>query len=819
MDFLRKRWISGISAILVMLLAISVMTGWTFDIPNLRTLLPGMPAMAPLTATMVILLAVSLFLMWIAYTRQLTSRALRNTVCILLLIPLGVGIFNLLGFIFSFETGLNYLLFFDKVVNEKSLSFSGKLSVQTSTSTIFLAMSMLILLFDLSKFRRAFWFFQISLLLTMFICLIALVGYLNDITATGSSRLIGLSLPAAISFLLLAVGTLFFQIERGIVQKLSARDSGGLFLRWYVTFSVFFPILSSVLINSGGEAGLYPEAFGNTISVILTIISLLALGAFMSVGIRNLELQRLAIQRSKADAALRESEESLKETKEHLEFALAASNMGTWENDLQKSFSKVNDTTARLLGYEPEEYQASLNAFLQVVHPDDLPVYLESRSAAIDQRADLNVELRCVMKNGAIRWVRVKGRAKYDRSGNPLRLTGTIVDITPEKRYQTELERALSEAESASRLKSSFLANMSHEIRTPLGAILGFTELLEDPNLSAQDRAHYLEVVQRNGYTLSHLINDILDLSKVESNHLDIETLRVSLRSIVEEVISLLEVRAREQKIYLNVEYIDSPPDAILTDPVRVKQVLMNLVGNALKFTNEGGVTLTVTANRDKLRFAIQDTGIGIDDSQKDKLFKPFTQADSSTTRIFGGTGLGLALSIRLAELLGGGIELVRSVPGQGSLFCFTIKLVSLQPLPEPAVRSSSEPAIQHLKGLRLLICEDSTDNQKLVQLMLQKEGAEMTMASNGQEGYEKAVTQDFDLILMDIQMPVMDGYEATQKLRGGGYKKPIVALTAHAMSDEHLRCLEAGCNDYLTKPIDRKKLIESILKYTGREA
>ena len=395
----------------------------------------------------------------------------------------------------------------------------------------------------------------------------------------------------------------------------------------------------------------------------------------------------------------------------------------------------------------------------------------------------------------------------------------SYLDITFEKNHQEQLEAALKEAESASSLKSTFLANMSHEIRTPLGAILGFADVLNDAGLTEEERSKYAQIIRRNGETLSHILNDILDLSKVESGHLNVERIGFSLRSLVNEVVSLLEVRAKEKELQLHVDIDPNLRDHITSDPLRLKQILMNLVGNAIKFTSQGSVTISVTSGADEsIRFAIADTGVGIDKEKQSKLFQAFSQADSSITRLFGGTGLGLVLSQKLAELLGGGIELTRSELRVGSTFTLTIhefKGGVTKALDKINIRKTEAVASHPLQGKIVLLTEDSPDIQKLLTLILQKEGAEVDLAINGVDCLQKYNTKKYDVILMDIQMPIMDGYTAARKLREEGFTRPIIALTAHAMSDEYQRCIQAGCDGYLSKPVQRQKLVDMILEYT----
>jgi signal transduction histidine kinase/CheY-like chemotaxis protein/HPt (histidine-containing phosphotransfer) domain-containing protein len=396
------------------------------------------------------------------------------------------------------------------------------------------------------------------------------------------------------------------------------------------------------------------------------------------------------------------------------------------------------------------------------------------------------------------------------------------------QRLAVELRAAKEEAEAATIAKSRFLAHMSHEIRTPLTALLGFTDLLIEGELDEATRRDYNLVVRRNGEHLLSLINNILDLSKIEAGELLIERMDFSLPQIIADVVSLMRVRATNKALDFDVRLLSPIPARVETDPTRLRQILLNLLSNAIKFTHQGSVQLTVrylARPVPMLLFDVVDTGIGMNAEQLERLFQPFQQADASMSRRFGGSGLGLAICKLLAEALGGDI-VAQGSPGEGSTF--TLSLVvgvrdgvpTVRSLAERNEPTESEQEVGRLSG-RVLLAEDGPDNQMLISTVLRARGLSVTVAENGRVAMETALAaaahhRPFDVILMDMQMPEMDGYAATDALRKAGYRHPILALTAHAMAGERERCIEVGCDEYLSKPIDRRALVAAIAHYLG---
>lgn len=398
-----------------------------------------------------------------------------------------------------------------------------------------------------------------------------------------------------------------------------------------------------------------------------------------------------------------------------------------------------------------------------------------------------------------------------------------ITNITERKLYENNLKTAKKEAESANSAKSQFLANMSHEIRTPLNAIMGLSELLLTENPDGPERASWLKKIVHNSEHLKKVIDEILDLSKIEAGKLQIEVARFPISQTMAQVKSILSPLAAEKNLDITFNVKGEIPEFVHSDSSKLQHILLNLIGNAIKFSTTGPITVEAAMENDKFVFSITDHGIGMTADQAKHLFEPFTQVDNSMTRRFGGTGLGLALAKQLALALGGDVTLSASQPGVGSTFKASFeagnisqvaKISKFNLVSDPHENIDSSMSNLGLNDLNVLLVEDSIDNQIFIHSLLERQGVHVDLASDGKEGIEKALAGNYDLILMDVQMPVMDGYNATSHLRHAGYKKPIIAFTAHAFQDEKDRCLEIGFDDFLSKPIRKNELLSCVSKY-----
>jgi PAS domain S-box-containing protein len=499
----------------------------------------------------------------------------------------------------------------------------------------------------------------------------------------------------------------------------------------------------------------------------------------------------------------------------------------------------VNNAACHSLGYSPVEL---LEMTLHDVDPDFPSAAWAPLWQELFQKRWLRFEARHQAKDG--RRIPVEVTLNYVEFEGQQCASVLARDITERMRATEDVRRytdalatanqALEEsaqaAEAANRAKSEFLANMSHEIRTPITAILGYADLLMEERLPPQT-LEQLAAVKRNSEHLLSVINGVLDISKIEAGKLVVECLPCSLGELLQEIKTVMQARADAKGLRLKVTLEGLIPESLRTDPTRLRQILLNLVGNAVKFTEHGSVQIIARLVREgspRVEIDIVDTGIGMTPEQIARVFEPFTQADSSTTRKFGGTGLGLTISKRLAETLGGDVVIASSQPGVGTRFRFTLPSGPLEgvrlvnQLPSPTVGETKPPPVAGSSTrlqCRILLAEDGPDNQRLIALILKKAGAEVVVAENGQVAVELATAardqgMPFDVILMDMQMPILDGYDATRRLRDQGYTGAILALTAHAMSDDRQRCLDTGCNDYISKPIDRAILLATIRQH-----
>ena len=507
-----------------------------------------------------------------------------------------------------------------------------------------------------------------------------------------------------------------------------------------------------------------------------------------------------AIERVRAKARLRENEERIK-------LAERAASLGIWDLDLATQTVTLSEEMASQLGLARATTRTGLHDVGALMHPDDWSVLSTLLTATIQTGAPFHGEFRVPQGDGTHRSFRTQGRLDNE-AGQPTRLSAASIEVTREKEIVAELQRAMH-------AKSNFLANMSHEIRTPMNGLLGTVELLLDTGITIEQREH-VDTIRSCGETLLGLVNDILDLSKIEAGKLSLERIPFSLEGLVNEAFALVSPLAAQRDLALVREIEQGVPAAVVGDPQRLRQVLLNLLSNAVKFTERGSVKVSLSSRPAEgesvtVTVSVSDTGVGMPADVQERIFEPFTQADSSTTRRFGGTGLGLAICRRLITAMGGTLSL-ESSPGHGSTFCASVPLVMADESELPAPLGTDR-IHRSDRQLAILLAEDNRLNRKVAVALLQKMGHRVDVAENGARAVEAVEQGHYDLVLMDCEMPVMDGYDATRAIRAlpRHAAVPIVAMTAYAMAEDRQRCLDAGMNEYVSKPISVERLRQAI--------
>ncbi len=576
------------------------------------------------------------------------------------------------------------------------------------------------------------------------------------------------------------------------------------------------------------------------VTAIISWTTVIALGSVIpkvihlpSLAANNERLEREIAERLKTETDLRAAQKELAQQKRELELIYEAAPVGMSLIDLQYRFLRVNQTFTQINGQSKEAHLGRrIDELLPGICDQLLPIY-----ASVFETAQPVVDIEIVGEMRAS-----GGTRTWLSSYFPLGLDGTksdetvsavsaiFQDITDRKTQEQRLIQSERAALAANQSKSEFLANMSHEIRTPMAAILGYADVLLG-HLNDPDNRNCVLIIKRNGKYLLELINDILDLSRIEANKLEIDFEACDLHQLVADIRSLMHVRASEKNLTLEIRFDTPVPPTITTDAIRLRQILINLLGNAIKFTESGSVILSVGLvpyefNDGRIEFAVIDTGIGISPEQQTRLFKPFSQGDTSVTRRYGGSGLGLAISERLTNLLGGKLT-VQSELGNGSTFRVQLPVgdIDATKLVQPVMDEELPERLEVVTEARQLACrvlvvDDRRDVRHISQHFLEKAGATVATAENGEQAIESATSaqdagQPFDVIVMDMQMPKVDGLQATAHLRSAGIDWPIIALTADAMKGDRERCLSGGCDDYLSKPIDHAALVEMVGHYS----
>jgi PAS domain S-box-containing protein len=507
----------------------------------------------------------------------------------------------------------------------------------------------------------------------------------------------------------------------------------------------------------------------------------------------------------------------LRETEERWQLAIASTEAGVWDWNVRTGELFYSGRWRALFGYEHRETPRTPREVLDLVHPDDRArVRRETQRLLRRKSALFRCEYRMRRADGIYLWILAHAKAQFDAKGRATRMIGTLSDISERKRVEAQVVEAKEAAERANQAKSDFLAMMSHEIRTPLNGVLGFADLLAETALASRQR-EFVQVIRQSGANLLHVLNDILDYSKIESGKLALDAQPAALRELLAAAVETFRASANAKQIELVCEMDAALPEVVLVDAVRLRQVLTNLVSNAVKFTERGCVSLRATVeglvdDHVEAVFFVADTGIGIPAEAAARLFEPFEQLDGSMARRFGGTGLGLAIVRRLVGMMNGRI-LLESEHGRGSTFTVSLRLPVISATADSLVSAPAVKPTRASQALSILIVEDNAVNRRLVRLMLERLGYAPDEAPDGPAAVENAGRRAYDVVLMDIQMPGMDGYEAAKKIRELRPRAQIVALTAHALPGDRARSSAEGMRAHLAKPVRSDELHSVLLE------
>lgn len=642
--------------------------------------------------------------------------------------------------------------------------------------------------------------------IVFFISLISLIGYIFQADSLYQvENALRLTENTAISGFLISFAGLFIYPQNKYISMLQSEGAAGSFARRISLASLVLPVLF-------GRLGVFFYYSGVDTTTTYASVAISSFVTLIMITWKSATAFEL-VNRDRIGS----EQEKLKSTAQ-IESLLSSSPFGLAFFSAEGELIRANQIFRKYLRIDLDETNIHrLSNFRKLIHfGSDLSFTDFIKTTGHGKSFELKLDI-----DGTDHFISLNLFPVETKSQEFLGLGISFLDITDLKRIESELIAARDIAEVSSRSKSFFLANMSHEIRTPIGIIMGFVDILNSTTLSEEEKKHNMAIIKRNCRQLLNIIDDILDISKVEAGQIKIRKEFIQTVELLQDLKSILKLKAENKNIEIVVNASSKLPSNFFSDSTRLRQIILNICGNAIKFTKEGKVSIECYFKENKIYFRITDTGLGIESDQLNKLFKPFSQVDSSDTREFGGTGLGLALSQKLARALGGDLILEKTVIRKGSTFLISVdtgqieekdlivsNLEDNEPQKKP-IEFTQVP--ESLKNKSILLVDDSPDNRLLISFMLKKMGLAVETAVDGRDALQKVFDQEFDLILMDLQMPNMGGYEAVLQLRKSGYAKPVIALTAHAMKDEKDKCLANGFSAYLTKPIDKELLISTL--------
>ena len=791
-----------LTASIAALLGLLALAGWAFQIEFLTRLAPGFVAMNPVTAAALILLAVAMLLQ---LRRQIRPARF------LAVLVMAIASAKLSQVAFGWPPGIDQILFGDELSRMTDVP-PNRIAPNTAVALLLLGAA---LFAGGSRHRAILLASQALAMLAATIALFALVGYSLEILALSEVKgYNAMAFNTAFALVMLAIGIIGVRTDIGVMPVLVDRGPAGVLARTALPLALLVPVLVGLVRLAGERAGLYGSGAGIALQVVANILVTFAL------------LAACIIALFRSDRIRRKREFAIAQSEGLYRHAEQVGHIGHWEIEYPDRRVCWSEEFYAICGLAAD-IEPNLETAMALYHPDDAAVAREIVSQGVAEGLGWNIAHRIRRPDGEVRHVQSHGVCKRDGEGDVVAIFGVVVDVT-------ELESARREAEAATASKAAFLANMSHEIRTPMNGVMGFVELLLASDLDSSQRRH-LTLIRESAQTLLKLLNDILDLSKIEAGQLEVNAEPSCVRHDIGACVRLMTPIAEQKGLELVAEYAPDFPDGVLVDSLRLRQILFNLVGNAVKFTNRGSISVSLGESVDSeggrvMVIGVADTGVGIAEERKAAIFDAFVQADVSISRRFGGSGLGLSISRRLARLMGGMITL-ESWEGKGTTVTLELPLVEViapslyDPGPAgPAEVSFSQSADISFRPASVLLVEDIDINQELITEMLTRLGHKVEVANNGAEALECARNllrqpETWDLIFMDVQMPVMDGITATRAIRALGGRaatNPIIALTANAFAGEMQDCRDAGMNDHIAKPSTFAQLKLAVERWSG---
>jgi PAS domain S-box-containing protein len=809
-------------------ISLLVLLGWAFDITVLKTIVPGYISMKVNTALGLGFMALALLLMKFPKSK-IREAVMYSSAAIVF----AIGLLTLLQYLTGANFGIDEFFFKDPV-SAGAMIPAGRLAPITAVNFILMSLG-------LTMSIRKVWMrtAQFLIFVAFLISFQALVSYLLGTTDSfGAAFYTRMALHTAFLFSFLSIGMLLARPQDGLMEVLGSPLSAGAVSRKLMIAAMLVPPVVAWIQVQGQNMKFYDADFGTLLKIMGNIVFLLVVIWRVCLELKGSEESRIEAQRalqisnSDLEKKVFERTQAFQESEAQVRAILNSALDAIIGMDSEGMINEWNPRAESMFGWKKEEVLGRKLSSIIVpeafreAHDKGLARFFKTKTSKI-----LNQNLELV----AIRKDQTEFPIELSVSAIPLTngfvFTAFISDISKRKddeaqmkKLNLELEMKVQEAKQASELKSFFLANMSHEIRTPINGVIGMTGLVLDTNLNSNQR-EYCEIIKASANSLLYIVNDILDLSKIEAGKLELEKIDFEITSVLGDLHRSMVHTAQAKDLSLTFDIPKSLTVNVNGDPGRLRQIFLNLISNAIKFTEKGSVHVSgkvseETSESIHLQFEVQDSGIGISAETLPRLFQPFSQADQSTTRRFGGTGLGLSICQHMVEMMGGQIG-VRSVLNQGTTFWFTVQLEKsrnavIQTKKERDVRSSN------FKG-RVLVVEDNPVNQKVARAVLEKLGHQVTVAGNGVEALKSLDQNPFDLVLMDCQMPEMDGFEATSLIRMNGTvcnRKdiPIIAMTANAISGDREKCLAAGMDDYISKPVQVDKLEKMVSDWLRRD-